>query len=158
MVGNENLKWPNKDIPKFSGEKNEDAASTHILCFQGFLKNTRLQMDPDDPTADAEKLITLFQNSPKCRARHWFQQSLDLTGTQNVEKWLDIKKKFLAQYNPVGSTKEQQMKAWKDMKWDPSSESLDDFSYRYTTLATDIGFTEEHQLKSFICCIPPYMY
>ena len=28
--------------------------------------------------------------------------------------------KFRAQYNPVGSTQEQQIKAWKGSEWDPT--------------------------------------
>ncbi len=44
------------------------------------------------------------------------------------------------------------------MKWDPTSESLDDFSYRFCELATDLDYTDQQQLESFICCIPPSMY
>ena len=37
------------------------------------------------------------------------------------------KGKFLTYFNPVGSTKEQQIKAWKEMVWKPEEEKLTDF-------------------------------
>ena len=55
------------------------------------------------------------------------------------QQWEEFKAKFKVQYNPVGSTQEQQIKTWKGLEWDPTVESLDDFTYRFIELAEGMG-------------------
>ena len=61
----------------------------------------------------------------------------------------ELKVKFKAQYNPVGSTQEQQIKAWKGLEWDPTVESLDGFTYRFIELAEGMGIGQEQRFISF---------
>ena len=49
--------------------------------------------------------------------------------------WKTIKSRFLTYFNPIGSTKEQQIKAWKELKWKPEEEKLTDFVFRFSQLA-----------------------
>ena len=45
----------------------------------------------------------------------------------SADGWETIKSKFLTYFNPLGSTKEQQIQAWKEMVWKPEKEKLTDF-------------------------------
>ena len=152
----ERSKWSMRDLPKFYGDRvRGELASSHIMEFEDFL--TGVGVKHDDTRYDTR---VLFVNSLKGKARNWFHTTFgpitdDALGDIT---WDKIKREFLIHFNPVGSTREQQIKAWKEMKWDPTTESLDDFSFRFTQLGTDLGYTEEQQLESFILCVPPQMY
>ena len=45
------------------------------------------------------------------------------------EEYENMVPSFITEHNPIGSTREQQIMAWKNLKWDPAQESLDDFVY-----------------------------
>ena len=70
----------------------------------------------------------------------------------------DSKRKFLTYFNPIGSTKEQQIKAWKELKWKPEEEKLTDFVFRFSQLAHELGYSDEQQVSHFVLCIPRGMY
>ena len=59
-----------------------------------------------------------------------------------------VKRKFLTYFNHVGSTKEQQIKTWKEMIWKP------DFVFRFSQLAYELGYSNEQQISHFVLCIP----
>ena len=69
-----------------------------------------------------------------------------------ADGWQTLKEKFLTSFNPVGSTKEQQIKAWKEMVWKPEEEKLTDFIFRFSQLAY------EQQISHFVLCIPRGLY
>ena len=60
--------------------------------------------------------------------------------------------------NPIGSTKEQQIKAWKELKWKPEEEKLTDFVFRFSQLAHELAYTDEQQITHFVLCIPRGLY
>lgn len=64
-------------------------------------------------------ILNKFKASLKNKARRWYETSIR-TNPTTLQEWEDFKTKFKAQYNPVGSTKEQQIKAWKTLSWDPT--------------------------------------
>ena len=72
--------------------------------------------------------------------------------------WKTIKSKFLTYFNPIGSTKEQQIKAWKELKWEPEKEKLTDFVFRFSQLAHELAYTDEQQISHFVLCIPRGLY
>ena len=72
--------------------------------------------------------------------------------------WKTIKSKFLTYFNPIGSTKEQQIKAWKELKWKPEEEKLTDFVFRFSQLAHELAYTDEQQIAHFVLCIPRGLY
>ena len=149
------MKWSMKDIPKFHGDRRQgETPSAHLMEFADFIRNIGLRENDDD----AEKLIGYFMQSLKNRARQWFDLTLSSTPITTLDGWENIKKEFLQEYNPVGSTKEQQIKAWREMKWDPSTESLTDFVYKYKELGQYLGYPEKQLLQNFLCCIPASMY
>ena len=69
-----------------------------------------------------------------------------------------IKSRFLTYFNPIGSTKEQQIKAWKELKWKPEEEKLTDFVFRFSQLAHELAYTDEQQIAHFVLCIPRGLY
>ena len=47
---------------------------------------------------------------------------------------------FTTEHNPIGSTREQQIMAWKTLKWDPTKENLDDFVYKFRRVAKELPY------------------
>ena len=76
----------------------------------------------------------------------------------SADGWKAVKEKFLTYFNPVGSTKEQQIKAWKEMVWKPEEEKLTDFVFRFSQLAYELGYSDEQQISHFVLCIPKGLY
>ena len=76
----------------------------------------------------------------------------------SADGWKAVKSKFLTYFNPIGSTKEQQIKAWKELKWKPEEEKLTDFVFRFGQLAHELGYTDEQQISHFVLCIPRGLY
>ena len=72
--------------------------------------------------------------------------------------WKAIKSRFLTYFNPIGSTKEQQIKAWKELKWEPEEEKLTDFVFRFSQLAHELSYTDDQQISHFVLCIPRGLY
>ena len=64
------------------------------------------------------------------------------------------KSKFLTYFNPLGSTKEQQIKALNEMIWKSEEEELADFVFRFSQLAYELGYSDEQQISHFVLCIP----
>ena len=44
------------------------------------------------------------------------------------------------------------------MKWDPTTERLDDFVYRFRRVVQEIGYNAYQQLTFFRCSVPPHLY
>ena len=152
------LKWSLKDIPKFYGDRRQgESASTHLMEFNDFLRNIEVDLT-DETEAVNTKLIGYFMQSLKGRARQWFDLTFSEVNRRTFDHWKAIQNAFAQEYNPVGSTREQQIKAWKEMKWDPATESLTDFVYKYKELGKYLGYPEDQMLQSFFCCIPNTMF
>ena len=103
---------------------------------------------------------TVYRQSLEClyfMLQRWYQTSI-LQDPRTPQQWEELKAKFKAQYNPVGNTQEQQIKAWKGLEWDPTGESLDDFTYRFIELAKGMGIGQGPRLYSFNCCLPGNLY
>ena len=65
---------------------------------------------------------------------------------------------FITEHNSIGSTREQQIMAWKTLNWDPVQERLDDFVYRLRRIGQELGKTADEQLDYFKCSVPQHMY
>ena len=61
----------------------------------------------------------------------------------SADGWKTVKSKFLTYFNPIGSTKEQQIKAWKELKWKPEEQNLTDFVFRFSQLVHELGYSDE---------------
>ena len=158
-----NGRWSLKDLPQFHGKRDGlEHPSTHLMEFEDTLEAMGIQVrnfdaNDDDIGDKVENLVNKFKASLKNKARKWYQTSI-LQDPRTPQQWEELKAKFKAQYNPVGSTQEQQTKAWKGIEWDPTVESLDDFTYRFIELAEGMGIGQEQRLYSFNCCSPGNLY
>ena len=160
--GERNHYWSLRDIPKFEG-KGEQPFS-HLMEFEDYLvaSGVSLEEDDDDPRArpDYRDIINKFKASLKNNARVWYSMYIEkrIQDLHSAEGWKTVKSKFLNYFNPIGSTKEQQIKAWKELKWKPEEEKLTDFVFRFSQLAHELGYSDEQQVSHFVLCIPRGMY
>ena len=154
--------WSLRDIPKFEG-KGEQPFS-HLMEFEDYLvaSGVTVDEDEDDPRArpDYRDIINKFKASLKNNARVWYSMYIEkrVQDLHSAEGWKTVKSKFLTYFNPIGSTKEQQIKAWKELKWKPEEEKLTDFVFRFSQLAHELGYSDEQQISHFVLCIPRGMY
>ena len=65
---------------------------------------------------------------------------------------------FITEHNPIGSTGEQQIMAWKNLKWDPAQEKLDDLVYKFRRIAKELCKDADENLDYFNCCVPSHLY
>ena len=65
---------------------------------------------------------------------------------------------FTTEHKPIGSTREQQIMAWKTLRWDPSKEKLDDFVYKFRRVAKELDYNADENLEVFNCCVPSHLY
>ena len=156
--------WSLRDIPKFEG-KGEQPFS-HLMEFEDYLIASGVRMEPDEDEngrridVDYRDIINRFKASLKNNARVWYSMYIDgrITDLYSEAGWKTIKSRFLTYFNPIGSTKEQQIKAWKELKWKPEEEKLTDFVFRFSQLAHELAYTDEQQIAHFVLCIPRGLY
>ena len=66
---------------------------------------------------------------------------------------------FITEHNPIGSTREQQIMAWRSLKWDPAQERLDDFAYKLKRIGQELGKNADEQLRVFqVQCPTPLVF
>ena len=154
---NRNHYWSLRDIPKFEG-KGEQTYS-HLMEFEDYLVASGIAIAPDE-NPDYRDVINKFKASLKNNARVWFSMYIEnrVPDLHSADGWKTVKSKFLTYFNPIGSTKEQQIKAWKELKWKPQEEKLTDFVFRFSQLAHELGYTDEQQISHFVLCIPRGLY
>ena len=156
--------WSLRDIPKFEG-KGEQPFS-HLMEFEDYLIASGVKVEPDEDEegrrvdVDYRDIINKFKASLKNNARVWYSMYIDgrIADLYSEAGWKTIKSKFLTYFNPIGSTKEQQIKAWKELKWEPEKEKLTDFVFRFSQLAHELAYTDEQQISHFVLCIPRGLY
>ena len=154
--------WSLRDIPKFEG-KGEQPFS-HLMEFEEYLAASGVTVDVDenDPRVqpDYRDIINKFKESLKNNARVWYSMYIEkrVQDLHSAEGWKTVKSKFLTYFNPISSTKEQQIKAWKELKQKPEKEKLTDFVFRFSKLAHEVGYSDEQQISHFALCIPRGMY
>ena len=91
---------------------------------------------------DYRDIINKFKASLKNNARVWYSMYIDgrIKDLYSEAGW---KRWFLTYFNPIRSTKEQQIKAWKELKWRPEEEKLTDFVFSFSQLAHELAYTDE---------------
>ena len=105
-------------------------------------------------------VISKFKASLKGKPRLWFEMQYPTVDDEpkTVQGYRQMLSAFTTEHNPIGSTKEQQIMAWKNLKWDPSKEKLDDFVYRFRRVAKELGYNADENLEVFSCCVPSHLY
>ena len=156
--------WSLKDIPRFEGHEGEKPF-LHLMEFEDYLVASGVSIEPKEVRGnivqpDYKDIINKFKASLKNNARIWFSMYIEkrVPNLHSADGWKSIKSKFLTYFNPLGSTKEQQIQAWKEMVWKPEKEELTDFVFRFSQLAHELGYSEEQQISHFVLCIPRGLY
>ena len=164
MDEEKNYYWSLRDIPKFEG-KGEQPFS-HLMEFEDYLIASGERKEPEEDNAgrrvevDYKDVINKFKASLKNNARIWYSMYIEgrIPDLYPEAGWKAIKSRFLTYFNPIGSTKEQQIKAWKELKWKPEEEKLTDFVFRFSQLAHELSYTDDQQISHFVLCIPRGLY
>ena len=74
-------------------------------------------------------------------------------GERTVADWEIIKARFLKYYNPAGSTIEQQMTTLDTLKWQPMTETIDQFAYKFQLMYKS-SFGEDYTCAMFKKSLP----
>ena len=165
------LRYSIRDIPIFDG-KGDAMPHTHLIEFEDFLANTGSDIkdlpqhgephEVDRPHYEAvmKDVVNKFKTSLKGKPRLWYEMQYPTSDDEpkTVQAYKKMLSLFTTEHNPIGSTIEQQTMAWKNMKWDPTTERLDDFVYRFRRVAQEIGYNADQQLTFFRCSVPPHLY
>ena len=165
------LRYSMRDIPTYDG-KGDAMPHTHLIEFEDFLVNTGSeinelpQFDEPQPVDAAhyqgviKDVVSKFKASLKGKPRLWFEMQYPTVDDEpkTVQGYKHMLSAFTTEHNPIGSTREQQIMAWKNLKWDPSKEKLDDFVYRFRRVAKELGYNADANLEVFSCCVPSHLY
>ena len=165
------LRYSMRDIPTYDG-KGDAMPHTHLIEFEDFLVNTGSeinelpQFDEPQPVDAAhyqgviKDVVSKFKASLKGKPRLWFEMQYPTVDDEpkTVQGYKEMLSAFTTEHNPIGSTREQQIMAWKNLKWDPSKEKLDDFVYRFRRVAKELGYNADANLEVFSCCVPSHLY
>ena len=168
---NRSLRYSMRDIPTYDG-KGDAMPHTHLIEFEDFLVNTGSeindlpQFDEPQPVDAAhyqgviKDVVSKFKASLKGKPRLWFEMQYPTVDDEpkTVQGYKQMLSAFTTEHNPIGSTREQQIMAWKNLKWDPSKEKLDDFVYRFRRVAKELGYNADENLEVFSCCVPSHLY
>ena len=156
--------WSLKDIPRFEEHEGEQPF-LHLMEFEDYLVASGVSIEPKEMRSnivqpDYKDIINKFKASLKNNARIWFSMYIEkrVPNLHSADGWEIVKSKFLTYFNPIGSTKEQQIQAWKEMVWKPEKEKLTDFVFRFSQLAHELGYSDEQQISHFVLCIPRGLY
>ena len=131
------LTYSIRDIPTFDG-KGDSLPHTHMIEFGDFLANigseiNKLPKEPKEDDRDYHEIVIKdvvrkFKACLKGKPRLWFEMQYPTSADEPKTKWEYEKmvSSFITEHNPIGSTREQQIMAWKNLKWEPTKEKLDD--------------------------------
>ena len=148
------LRWSVQSVSKFHGDSGQ-SATQHLYEFDDFLRAAGI-VAPEEggDAANVAHIINDFVTTLKGKARVWFDMNVREGERTTRGEWNIIRDKFKAYFHPLGSTKEQRIRAWKDMRWDPIKEAIDDFAYRYKELGLSLGLQQDSIFDNFKACIP----
>ena len=154
------LRYSIRDIPTFDG-KGDSLPHTHMIEFGDFLTNTGSEINylPREPEADDRKyhrkvikdVVSKFKASLKCKPSLWFEMQYPTPADEpkTKEEYEKMISSFITEHNPIGSTREQQIMAWRSLNWNPVQERLDDFVYRLKRIGQELGKNADEPLEYF---------
>ena len=165
------LRYSLRDIPTYDGT-GDSMPNIHMIEFNDFLVNTgsklhELPQEPQDQDIDREynetvvrNAVSKFKASLKAKPRLWFEIQYPIAEDEpkTRHEYDNMVSVFITEHNPIGTTREQVIMAWKNLKWDPATEMIDDFVYKFRRIAKELGYNADQSLETFICCVPSHFY
>ena len=83
-------------------------------------------------------------------ARQWF------TSTKST-LYDEMKKKFTQEYSEYGKTPCEWLKSWTELRFQPDTDSSDEYIQKFQEMATLLVYPEEHQVQIFQMMMPEYI-
>ena len=110
--------------------------------------------------AVVKDVVSKFKASLKGKPILWFEMQYPTSADEpkTEEAYEKMIASFITEHNTIGSTREQQIMAWKTLNWDPVQERFDDFVYRLRRIGQELGKTADEQLDYFKCSVPQHLY
>ena len=105
-------------------------------------------------------VVNKFKVSLKGKPRLWFEMQYPTSADEpkTKEAYRKMIASFITEHNTIGSTREQQIMAWKTLNWNPAQERLDNFVYKLRRIGQQLGTTADEQLEYFKCSVPQHLY
>ena len=151
------MRWSIQNINKFHGGKGEDP-DHHISEFEDVLKASgNFPLNNGDWQNHGAQIFTLFQTTLRERARTWYDHTIPPVERDSREHYNALKTKFKDHFNTFGSTKMQRISVFKNLRWDPAVEVIEDFAYKYEKLGKSLEFDDNALFISFQSTIPVHI-
>ena len=151
------MRWSIQNINKFHGGKGEDP-DHHISEFEDVLRASgNFPLNNGDWQNHGAQIFTLFQTTLRERARTWYDHTIPPGERHLREHYEALKNKFKDHFNTFGSTKMQRISVFKNLRWDPAVEGIEDFAYKYEKLGKSLEFDDNALFISFQSTIPVHI-
>ena len=152
------MRWSIQNISKFYGNPNQDP-EYHVREFEDVLKASNQWPEDVGNVADpdASRIIVHFITTLSNRARAWVEQQIPMGERTTWAHYEALKIKFLEHFNLSGSTPAQRNRAFREMRWDPTTQSIEDYSYKFEKLGTSLGFNQEALVCALKATLPSHM-
>ena len=126
MPGGDQPKYQLRDLPKFGGEKTEDPIE-FVYQFENFLRYINHEVNDN---ASVEKALIYLGQCLFSKARDWFQTHVGPPRAadhgRSKAEYEQLLKDFKKCFHPMGKTTEQFEMAWANIKWNPTTESIEE--------------------------------
>ena len=153
-------------VTKFSGSSTEDPLG-HLQSFQLHFRLVtgvdvlaeRPMEGHDDSPVTVHDVLDYFQCTLFRYAKQWYMNKYGkLTTDQRTwDQWAIIHKDFIKTFNLFGKTDTEKEQKLRDIKWDPTEQSWEDFLLSFRSLmcgADAASVPESRQLTCFILAMP----
>ena len=138
---------PTIPLPQFRGKKGEDL-NDHCMKVEDYFAMFNITTDEDQKERFLE---TLFE-----KARHWastinlddlksykYDEAEPKEEKEKTFKWL-----FIKRFAKEGRTTHAAFEAWKNLKFDPAKDDVEEFMTTIKNLASTLAFNEEAQVMA----------
>ena len=148
---------PTIPLPQFRGKKGEDP-NDHCMKVEDYFAMFNITTDEDQKRRFLE---TLFE-----KARHWastikvnelksynYDEAETKEEKEKTFKWL-----FIKRFAKEGRTTHAAFEAWKNLKFDPVKDDVEEFMTTIKNLASTLAFNEEAQVMAIKSNMPRDIY
>ena len=148
---------PTIPLPQFKGKKGEDP-NDHCMKVEDYFAMFNITSDEDQKRRFLETLAE--------KARHWastinldelksyrYDEKEPKEEKEKTFKWL-----FIKRFAKEGRTTHAAFEAWKNLKFDPTKDDVEEFMTTIKNLASTLAFNEEAQVMAIKSNMPRDIY
>ena len=137
---------PTIHLPQFRGKKGEDP-NDHCIKVEDYFVIFGIESDDDQKKRFLE---TLFE-----KARRWASIiDIDEDTYTKDQKEKSFKWQFLKRFAKEGRTTHAAFEAWRNLKFDPAKDEVEEFMTNVKNLAATLEFNEEAQIMAIKSNMP----